>query len=388
MSLYTGGFNAFSNVTGGYASGCQYEGTVLKMFGVDENVVNCGPHCQNNTVTLGCFYFTFVGNNTGADSYGTCFLYGKGAQTLGPYTASVNDVCGYFGSSATPSATTASSASKTLASTSTGIVTVSESFTRTDTSSINNSNSTSNSSSGGNTGAIVGGVIGALVVVGLAVLGFVWWTRRQNRANQNKQYVGKPSINPPPNQNSNHYQQQYNSYQLQPTNTFTIANTNNSTPAPTLKNSDPSSHSNPSSQSSHPSKQHFGATAGTIPEAKFNLFNSINDRNHGDSFTTTAPELWSVAETIAWLESIAQSDLTVELFRKHGCDGRFLKAVAADRQTCNSFLREDLGIADVRERAILVDEVVRIFGAKGVVVLDLKNREFMEKLASPPEYEG
>ncbi|KAJ3079089.1 hypothetical protein HK100_010512, partial [Physocladia obscura] len=293
MSLYTGTFVVFTNASGGYASGCQYEGTALKTIEADENV-NCGPQCQDSIVTLGCSYFSFIA----AGNLGTCYLYGNGTQTLGPYAASSNDVCGYFGSSATPSATTASSPSATtasspsatiasspsattasslsgiLASTSTGRVIASETFTRTDTSSIN----TSNSSSGSNIGAIVGGIIGAFVVAGFAALGFVWWTRRQNRANQNKKYAGKPSINPPQDQNNKHYQ-------LQLSNAFAVVSTNNSTPAPNGVNSDPR---NPSSQDHYPNRQlNFGAVAGTVPNAKFNLFNSINDRNHGDSFTTT-----------------------------------------------------------------------------------------------------
>ncbi|KAJ3130804.1 hypothetical protein HK100_007442, partial [Physocladia obscura] len=96
-----------------------------------------------------------------------------------------------------------------------------------------------------------------------------------------------------------------------------------------------------------------------------------------DEIFSVRPIDWSVAQTLAWLRIIGHSEAVVDVFRTHGCDGRFLKAVAADRQTCAVFLRDDLQLEDVRTRAILADEILNVFEGTNIFI-DLP--EYVEEI--------
>ncbi|KAJ3122608.1 hypothetical protein HK100_011906 [Physocladia obscura] len=327
-TLYTGTFAPIGGSSaGGYIGGCVYEGEVLNQFGPKDPVEKCGGHCQNTT---GCGYFTFIADVTGGAGVGPCFIY-SATNASGPFVANATDLCGYVGSdSIAPN-----SRPMTTASANSSLPTQSNSLS---------------------SGAIAGIVCAILIVAVLGVLFAVFWFRRHRRQKPTtpnpETLVPHSTTASPPNRETSPATSTYASAATS-TAYESVAVSNNFTPQNSV---------------THYEKLNIFAN--------IDSFNTLLPKNEKalSSETTpfvaaTSPSAWSVAETLSWLHSIGQSQTTITLFQKYHCDGRFLKAISGDRDACNRFLRDDLGLTNVRERAILVNEILTIMDEKGGVGL-------------------
>ncbi|KAJ3133151.1 hypothetical protein HK100_004649 [Physocladia obscura] len=142
-----------------------YVGTALRQFGPLSSVTQCGPDCK---LTTECVFFAFAGNTTGQYSYGTCSLFAAGGDTSGPFDASVNDVCGYYGTEADAGAIFVSPSISSSISTISLSVPSSISSTTTVNTTIHTTSINTNTDNGNNTVAIAAATVFLVILVASA----------------------------------------------------------------------------------------------------------------------------------------------------------------------------------------------------------------------------
>ncbi|KAI8619828.1 hypothetical protein BC830DRAFT_1102230 [Chytriomyces sp. MP71] len=79
------------------------------------------------------------------------------------------------------------------------------------------------------------------------------------------------------------------------------------------------------------------------------------------SFDITTPGLWTVAQTCAWLHTNGHEWTVIQAFQAKNCDGVFLEALAHSRESCKESLRVDFGVADVRTRTVVANQICSLF---------------------------
>ncbi|KAJ3219808.1 hypothetical protein HDU81_000260 [Chytriomyces hyalinus] len=86
------------------------------------------------------------------------------------------------------------------------------------------------------------------------------------------------------------------------------------------------------------------------------LFGSMDS-----SYREVEPELWSVAQAVLWVKELGHAVEIQKAFQDASVDGAFLKVMGKSQEACKESLKNDLGVENVRTRALLADAILSLF---------------------------
>ncbi|KAI8841996.1 hypothetical protein BJ741DRAFT_593847 [Chytriomyces cf. hyalinus JEL632] len=86
------------------------------------------------------------------------------------------------------------------------------------------------------------------------------------------------------------------------------------------------------------------------------LFGSIDS-----SYKEVEPETWSVAQAVLWVKELGYAVEIQKAFQDASVDGAFLKVMGKSQEACKESLKNDLGVENVRSRALLADAILSLF---------------------------